>query len=470
MAAARLPIPGEDNGTWGDILNTFLLVEHNIDGSLKAAGLINSKANDLAVVHKTGNEAITGVKAFANSPTVPLPTNGTDVANKAYVDSVVDSGNNDNLALVATTGSYTDLTNKPTLSTVAGTGSYDDLTNAPALSTVATSGLYADLTSKPTLSTVATTGAYDDLSSKPTLSTVATTGNYTDLTNKPTLSTVATSGSYADLTNRPSFADVATSGLYGDLDEVPVLSTVATSGSYTDLTSKPTLSTVATSGSYADLTNKPVVPDDATIVHLAGAQTVTGAKDFTGGLKVSGQDVVATNDGRLSNTRTPSDGSVSTTKLLDESVTEPKLAVSNNPASGDLLGWNGTSMAWGSPTTAPVTSVNGHTGAAVVTKGDVGLGNVDNTNDAGKPVSTATQTALNAKLSKAGDTMTGLLTLSGTPTDPNHAATKSYVDGKSSGSSNLVIGTSSPTPAAGVSVLWVNTSGGNMTLNLVTGE
>lgn len=31
----RLPIPGQDDGTWGDILNGFLEVEHNADGTLK---------------------------------------------------------------------------------------------------------------------------------------------------------------------------------------------------------------------------------------------------------------------------------------------------------------------------------------------------------------------------------------------------------------------------------------------------
>lgn len=46
-----------------------------------------------------------------------------------------------------------------------------------------------------------------------------------------------------------------------------------------------------------------------------------------------------------------------------------------------------------------ILSVNGQTGPAVVLdKDDVGLGNVDNTSDANKPVSTATQTALNAKI------------------------------------------------------------------------
>lgn len=48
-------------------------------------------------------------------------------------------------------------------------------------------------------------------------------------------------------------------------------------------------------------------------------------------------------------------------------------------------------------TSAPVTSVAGKTGAVSLVKADVSLGNVDNTSDANKPVSTATQTALNGK-------------------------------------------------------------------------
>lgn len=51
--------------------------------------------------------------------------------------------------------------------------------------------------------------------------------------------------------------------------------------------------------------------------------------------------------------------------------------------------------------TAPVTSVAGQTGVVVLAKADVGLNNVDNTSDANKPVSTAQQTALNAKVNTA---------------------------------------------------------------------
>jgi len=37
---SRLPAPGGDDGNWGDILNAFLRVEHNDDGTLKKSTLI----------------------------------------------------------------------------------------------------------------------------------------------------------------------------------------------------------------------------------------------------------------------------------------------------------------------------------------------------------------------------------------------------------------------------------------------
>jgi hypothetical protein len=46
---------------------------------------------------------------------------------------------------------------------------------------------------------------------------------------------------------------------------------------------------------------------------------------------------------------------------------------------------------------APVQSVASKTGSVTLVKGDVGLGNVDNTADSDKPISSATQSALNAK-------------------------------------------------------------------------
>lgn len=47
---------------------------------------------------------------------------------------------------------------------------------------------------------------------------------------------------------------------------------------------------------------------------------------------------------------------------------------------------------------SPVSSVNTKTGDVVLTKGDVNLGNVNNTSDTDKPISTAQQAALDAKV------------------------------------------------------------------------
>ena len=37
---ARLPIPGGDDGVWGDILNEFLSIEHNPDGTQKTLSVL----------------------------------------------------------------------------------------------------------------------------------------------------------------------------------------------------------------------------------------------------------------------------------------------------------------------------------------------------------------------------------------------------------------------------------------------
>lgn len=118
-----------------------------------------------------------------------------------------------------------------------------------------------------------------------------------------------------------------------------------------------------------------------------------------------------------------------------------------------------------SPTDA-VTSVNGYNGPVVLGKGDVGLGNVDNTADVDKPVSGPQSDALATKLSKrtganqvytngadgnpSGQNYTsspanytlpfrnGAGTFGvGAPTDPAHPATKDYTDTGLAGKSNV---------------------------------
>jgi hypothetical protein len=89
---ARLPQPGADDGTWGDVLNDFLEIEHNTDGTLKASGSLATKADDGTVVHNTGNAVVSGTKTFQASPIVPIPTLGGHAVTKTYVDGAVSAG------------------------------------------------------------------------------------------------------------------------------------------------------------------------------------------------------------------------------------------------------------------------------------------------------------------------------------------------------------------------------------------
>lgn len=52
------------------------------------AAAIATKANDNAVLHKSGNETKSGVLTFSSSPIVPTPTTATQAANKSYVDAL----------------------------------------------------------------------------------------------------------------------------------------------------------------------------------------------------------------------------------------------------------------------------------------------------------------------------------------------------------------------------------------------
>lgn len=92
---------------------------------------------------------------------------------------------------------------------------------------------------------------------------------------------------------------------------------------------------------------------------------------------------------------------VNNTVLADGSVTAASLNIATG-ATGQVLTLDSavtSGFKWSTPTipTIPVTSVAGRIGDIALTKSDVGLTNVDNTSDANKPVSTATQTALNGK-------------------------------------------------------------------------
>ncbi|MCA9332036.1 hypothetical protein KC968_03800 [Candidatus Saccharibacteria bacterium] len=73
---ARLPVPGQDDGTWGDLLNEYLAVSHDSDGSLKEAAVSPMLVTGATgPVGATGPQGTTGVTG-ATGPAGPQGATG----------------------------------------------------------------------------------------------------------------------------------------------------------------------------------------------------------------------------------------------------------------------------------------------------------------------------------------------------------------------------------------------------------
>ena len=83
---SRLPIPGSDDGSWGNILNDFLLASHNGDGTLKTASVAatgaeqassKGQANGYAPLDATASVPITNLPdAIVSATYYPLSAYG----------------------------------------------------------------------------------------------------------------------------------------------------------------------------------------------------------------------------------------------------------------------------------------------------------------------------------------------------------------------------------------------------------
>ena len=131
-----------------------------------------------------------------------------------------------------------------------------------------------------------------------------------------------------------------------------------------------------------------------------------------------------------------------------------ELGYDNYPAGGDKgrvyvgTGTENISMAKKIEVTAVDTKVNTHTTRVDnphgVTKAQVGLGNADNTSDANKPISTATQNALNNKV----DTIAG----KGLSTEDYTTTEKSKLAGIAVNANNYILPTATATVKGGVEI------------------
>ena len=89
----RLPIPGQDSGTWGNILNEFLEVSHNSDGSIKPASVPAGATGPQGDTGATGPAGATGSSGTdgATGATGPTGDDGTydGSQSKLYRDGIL---------------------------------------------------------------------------------------------------------------------------------------------------------------------------------------------------------------------------------------------------------------------------------------------------------------------------------------------------------------------------------------------
>lgn len=179
--------------------------------------------------------------------------------------------------------------------------------------------------------------------------------------------------------------------------------------------------------SYNDLTDAPVIPSSPTDLGLGNVDNtsdltkpISTATQTALNLKLDTAKVGAANgaadldaNAKIPSSRLPDSllGQLSYQGMYDMAVALPTATAANKGwyyiASTEANGYkvgdhaisNGTS--WDKiDNTGGVQSVAGRVGVVLLNKSDVGLDNVDNTTDLSKPISTATQTALDLKASK----------------------------------------------------------------------
>ena len=242
----------------------------------------------------------------------------------------------------------------------------------------------------------------------------------------------------------------------------PSNNTDASTKAYVDTTASNTASNAATalSNHEADTTNVHGIADTSILVTTTGSQTLTN-KTITSPAGLVKGDVGLGNVDNTSDANKPVSTATQTALDLKADLASPTFTgtvtvptpTNNTDATTKAYVDSTASTTSGTASTAltnheaDTTNIHGiadtsilvtTTGSQTLTnktitspsglvKGDVGLGNVDNTNDANKPVSTATQNALNLKANLASPTFTGTVTVP-TPTNATDAATKAYAD------------------------------------------
>src|SRR6266550_4907279 len=94
---SRLPTLGGDDGVWGTILNDYLSVEHNADGTHRVVANVDATTTSKGSIQLAGD-----LSGTADAPTVPALANKVDSSDARLSDQRVPTNNSVTNAKVAT--------------------------------------------------------------------------------------------------------------------------------------------------------------------------------------------------------------------------------------------------------------------------------------------------------------------------------------------------------------------------------
>jgi hypothetical protein len=448
---AQLPIPGGDAGTWGSILNDFLSVSLNGDGTIQpvaltAAGGVTSV--NTITPQSGGNVTLTAanIGAYAK-PSGGIPA--TDLSSTVQSDltaatTAVQSVN----GLTGPTVSLTPSTigALPTTTKLAGLADTSGAAGASNNQVLA----YDSTTSQWIASTVSSTTVSDATTSSKGI--VELSGDLGGTAASPSVLKVnGTSVSGTPSSGQALIASSSTAAAWTALPSAPVTSvnsqTGAVSLTASEVGAVPT-SEVGTASGVASLNSSGQVPttqlatgsgstsnylrgDGSWATPLAGSTTLAADTDVALASPANNQ-VLTYNSGSSKwvnqNAPTASNATISTPGLiqldgdLSGTATSPTVASlqgttvpATAPSSGQVLtATSSSATAWQTPASAPVSSVDGMTGA--ITGLLLASNNLSDVTDAGSsranihiPVLTPAAAAATTNVSS----LSGLITIDG---------------------------------------------------------
>jgi hypothetical protein len=351
-----------------------------------AGSIANDKLSNSAITINGTSTSLGGTRTLGTDDVSEGTTNKyfTDERAQDAVSTALAAGTHTNLTVT-----YNDAANSISLAAAPG---YVDEQAVDAVATALAAGTHTNISV-----------SYNDAGNAISLTGAA---SYTDENAQDAIgNAVGTGLSYNDTTGAISVDTTAIQAKVANVDdtEIGYLNGV-TSGIQTQIDNKASLSGATFTGAVS-----------GTSLTLSGDLTVNGTTTTLNSTTISVDD----KNIELGSVATPSDATADGGGITLKGATDKTFnwvdatdawtsSEHVNLASGKSLYLNGTLLKDATETltnktlTSPV--INTPTG---ITKSDVGLANVDNTTDAGKPVSTATQTALDLKAPLANPTFTG---------------------------------------------------------------